>query len=115
MAGSPHAPPNATGEWGNQFHITGAVGRAQAIDEFRAKLIADPRKVARVRKELAGKRLGCFCAPRACHGHVLYAVANASREELGLQPFEESPRALNRALNSAWIDAVLPPGGPSTM
>jgi Domain of unknown function (DUF4326) len=29
--------------------------------------------------ELRGKVLGCWCAPRACHGDVLVRLANASR------------------------------------
>lgn len=31
--------------------------------------------------ELHGLVLGCWCAPRACHGDVLVRLANASMDE----------------------------------
>ncbi|HMH46961.1 MAG TPA: DUF4326 domain-containing protein, partial [Solirubrobacteraceae bacterium] len=31
--------------------------------------------------ELRGLALGCWCAPRACHGDVLVRLANASTAE----------------------------------
>ena len=35
------------------------------------------QKVAEdAKKELKGKTLGCFCAPKACHGDILLALAN---------------------------------------
>lgn len=43
-------------------------------DWLRRRIRADPEYAARVR-ELHGKRLFCFCAPRPCHGEVLAVVA----------------------------------------
>ena len=36
--------------------------------------------MARVRDELSGKRLGCFCAPLPCHGDVLAEIANSEHD-----------------------------------
>jgi len=32
--------------------------------------------------ELAGKRLGCFCAPKPCHGHALATLADSANAEV---------------------------------
>jgi hypothetical protein len=37
---------------------------------FLMRIMADPTFRARVEK-LRGKKLGCFCKPRACHGDVI--------------------------------------------
>jgi hypothetical protein len=71
------------GPWGNPFsylpHARGAVlvtSRDQAIARYEAWLLGQPQLVAKVRRELAGKILGCFCAPLPCHGNVLARIAN---------------------------------------
>lgn len=40
--------------------------RLQTDDEFKRRVLA-----------LNGKRLGCFCKPRACHGDIIAAYLNA--------------------------------------
>lgn len=50
--------------------------RAIAIARFEEWLMTDPDLVARVKRELRGKVLGCWCAPKACHAEVLARVAN---------------------------------------
>lgn len=42
------------------------------IEYFQSRLASDPTYRARV-LGLQGKRLGCFCAPARCHGHVIAA------------------------------------------
>jgi hypothetical protein len=37
--------------------------------------------VEKVKKELKGKVLGCWCKPLPCHGDVLKAVADETTEE----------------------------------
>jgi hypothetical protein len=85
------APPDAVyvgrgrgSSWGNPFAIgdphpvTGEpMNRAEAVWEHREWLLAQPDLVKRVRAELAGKHLVCFCFPAACHGDTLFEVANA--------------------------------------
>jgi hypothetical protein len=63
------------GEWGNPFAITG-YGRAGCMRRYLAFLEERPALVERVRAELAGKVLGCWCKPKQCHGDVLADLAN---------------------------------------
>lgn len=50
--------------------------REEAIRRFEEWLMGQPDLLARVRVELRGKRLACWCAPLACHGDVLARIAN---------------------------------------
>lgn len=60
--------------------------RQEAIRRFEEDLIADPLMMARVRLELRGKRLGCWCAPYPCHATVLAHYANLPLAEEPLPP-----------------------------
>lgn len=62
--------------WGNPFVIGRDGDRAEVIARFKAWLLGQPELLEAVRRDLAGKELVCFCAPAACHGDVLLAVAN---------------------------------------
>ncbi len=62
--------------WGNPFVIGRDGTRADVIARYEAWLLEQPELVDAL-PELAGKTLGCWCAPRACHGDVLARLANA--------------------------------------
>ena len=64
-------------KWGNPFVIGRDGDRGEVIEKYRAWLLEQPDMVDAVKRELAGKDLTCFCAPKACHGDVLLEVANA--------------------------------------
>lgn len=62
--------------FGNPF-VPGRDGsREEVIAKFETWLLAQPEKVALVKRFLKGKVLGCYCAPRACHADVLARIAN---------------------------------------
>jgi Domain of unknown function (DUF4326) len=61
--------------FGNPFVIGRDGDRAAVIARYRAWLLAQPALVERVRRELADKVLGCWCAPLPCHGDVLADIA----------------------------------------
>lgn len=63
-------------KWGNPFVIGRDGTRARVIERYREWLAGQPELLAAL-PELRGKVLGCFCAPLACHGDVLAALANA--------------------------------------
>jgi hypothetical protein len=63
------------GPWGNPFRIGADGDRQTVIEKYRAWLLARPELVERARRELAGKVLGCWCAPLTCHGDVLAAIS----------------------------------------
>ena len=67
--------------FGNPFEIGRDGTRAQVIDRYREWLAAPEQAELRdrVRRELRGHDLACWCAPHACHADVLLALANADR------------------------------------
>lgn len=72
--------------WGNPFsHLFGVAAkykvetREEAINEFaRWAESSDDFAAVWIREhvgELYGKRLGCWCAPKPCHGDILLRMA----------------------------------------
>jgi len=72
-----------TDQAGDTLAVVRVESRAEAIEAYRDWLggvrtvpgLAPPTREEIVR-ELRGKVLGCWCAPRPCHGDVLAAIAN---------------------------------------
>lgn len=69
-------------KWGNPFsHLEGTKAefmvdsREEAIKAYEEYLRFRPDLMADLH-ELRGKRLGCFCKPKACHGDVLARYAD---------------------------------------
>lgn len=56
--------------WGNPFVIGRDGTRKEVIRKYRMWIIGQPDLMNSL-DELKGKRLGCYCAPRPCHGDVL--------------------------------------------
>ena len=55
--------------------------RDEAIAELRAEIEGDPMLQARIREDLAGKNVACWCRlNEACHGDVLLEWANVKHE-----------------------------------
>lgn len=63
-------------KWGNPFVIGRDGSRDEVIARYREWLTRDRPDLVKGLGELRGKVLGCFCAPRACHGDVLVELAN---------------------------------------
>jgi|SRR5271155_3263948 len=71
--------------YGNPFsHLTGTLAqfkvstREEAVAAFR-RWIYNPENgelLQRVKTELKGKVLGCWCKPQSCHGDVLAEIAS---------------------------------------
>lgn len=62
-------------KWGNPFVVGKDGTRDEVIAKYEAWLDDRPDLLAAL-PELKGKVLGCWCAPRACHGDVLARRAN---------------------------------------
>ena len=60
--------------WGNPFIIGIHGSRSEVIEKFRQAIT--PNFEARIKAELKGKDLVCHCRPKACHGDVLFEIAN---------------------------------------
>ena len=71
------------GVWGNLYthiesHSPGAIRvatRDEAISRHEADVRADPELCARIKWELKGKVLVCWCHPLPCHGETLARIA----------------------------------------
>lgn len=59
------------GPWGNPFVIGEDGDRAEVIQRYEAWLLAQPEMIERMRSELRGKDLVCWCAPLPCHGNII--------------------------------------------
>jgi hypothetical protein len=68
-------------KWHNPFSVAscGAGGVELAVQKFEHYIRGRPDLLAAL-PELAGRRLGCWCAPGPCHGDVLVRLC---RERLG--------------------------------
>jgi hypothetical protein len=64
-------------KWGNPFSVE-RYGRAEAIEQYKRWVIkpAPARLRQEMREQLRGKDLECWCAPEACHAHVIAFIAN---------------------------------------
>lgn len=64
-------------KWGNPFPITKTNTREQVIAQYKEWITeGEGKHLLNDLHELAGKRLGCFCKPKACHGDVLVELFN---------------------------------------
>jgi len=56
--------------WGNPFILNKDGDRETVIKKYEKYIRQSPDLLIHLH-ELKGKRLGCFCKPKACHGDVL--------------------------------------------
>lgn len=67
-------------KWGNPFPITERNDRDYVImvHKIHINILIDQGTLTEKDfKELQGKRLGCFCKPKECHGDYLAQIADA--------------------------------------
>ena len=63
--------------FGNPFKPGHDGTRAEVILKFEEWVRSQPELVARIKQELRGRVLGCWCMPhQLCHGRVLAAIAD---------------------------------------
>lgn len=65
----------AESKWHNPFSMKSEADRDTVIQQYREWLHQQPKLMLAL-PELQRKRLGCWCAPKACHGDVLSLYAN---------------------------------------
>ena len=70
-------------KWGNPYsHLEGTKAeqlvpdRETAVLAYEAWLLMDNPLYDEAKRELKGKDLVCWCAPKACHANVLMRIAN---------------------------------------
>ena len=62
--------------WGNPFVIGKDGNRDQVIEKYKNWILSKPDLVKKVKQQLKGHNLVCFCAPKKCHGDILLHIAN---------------------------------------
>jgi len=69
--------------WGNSFSRKPGLAqfkvatKAEAINKHREWILSQPELISKIKKELRGKILGCWCDNvNACHGLILWKIAN---------------------------------------
>lgn len=64
------------GKWGNPFRLRRGAGmgeRKACIAKYLKWVVKQPHLMDAL-SQLQGKRLGCWCAPKPCHGDVLVSL-----------------------------------------
>ena len=59
----------------SKYPVVMVLTREEAIKRFEVDTRNDAELMARIKRELKGEVLGCYCKPEACHGDVLAAIA----------------------------------------
>ena len=97
--------PVTDATWGNPFVMrnNSEAERVRVIESYREWIMQQPELMQRAKIELRGKVLACWCAPLACHGHVLADIANVCEDSL-----PQAPQA-------SRIPTFLPPAPPMTV
>lgn len=65
--------------WGNPFKLRFPTDRQRVLKAYREWVYSDTQDAfrAEVKRDLKGKDLVCWCAPKPCHAYVLMEIANA--------------------------------------
>jgi hypothetical protein len=71
------------GPFGNPFgHKPGTLARfrvatrEEAIEKHAEWFLSNPELIERVKREMTGKAIGCWCAPQRCHCDIYAKVCN---------------------------------------
>ena len=62
--------------FGNPFPMHSEGERDKVCDQFEALVTSNPQFIASIKRELRGKDLVCWCAPKRCHADTLLRIAN---------------------------------------
>jgi hypothetical protein len=62
--------------FGNPFEIGPDGTREEVIEKYRKWIYTQPDLIKKIKEELKGKILACWCAPKDCHCEVIALIAN---------------------------------------
>ena len=72
------------GYFGNPFHMGSGISREDAVQKFQKYFTERIQKDSEFKRRvlaLTGKRLGCFCKPKPCHGDVIADWLNKKEQK----------------------------------
>ena len=83
-------------KWGNPFKLNKNNSRQQVLDLYK-KYVLSEKELTESLSELAGKVLGCHCAPDLCHAEVLHKLAGNTPiyKQYVFQSYSQQPLSLN--------------------
>jgi len=67
-------------KWGNPFIIGPDGDRTEVLKKYRVWIMENKELLDDV-GSLKGKTLGCWCAPKECHGDILAELAESIEDE----------------------------------
>ncbi len=75
-------------KWGNPFVMVDEsdTERERAIAAYREWVVKQPELMGSL-EELRGRRLGCWCAPKRCHGDVLVELIESPQKPVAAPAF----------------------------
>lgn len=62
-------------KWANPYVLDKEENREKVLEQYKKYLLNNDQLLLELH-ELKGKRLGCWCAPKLCHGDILAELAN---------------------------------------
>lgn len=65
-------------KYGNPYVIDRDGTREEVVEKYRKYIEGYPELIALVKRNLRGKNLVCYCAPKSCHGDILLEIANGN-------------------------------------
>jgi len=87
--------------WGNPYSLEDH-SRREALELYESYLRANAELIGKL-PDLHGKVLGCYCAPRPCHGDILAAFSTALVAEGELPEELFSASLFHRSGLADWI------------
>ena len=78
------AGPGEDGYFGNPFRMGNRTSRKDAVQKFQTYFTTRIAKDSEFKSQvlaLKGKRLGCYCKPKACHGDVIAGWLNKMEQK----------------------------------
>lgn len=63
-------------KWGNPFTLADYDNNRELVLKLYNQWLHDNKKLLSQLGELTGKVLGCYCAPKKCHGDLLARMSN---------------------------------------
>lgn len=64
-------PGYAQSEFHNMVRLRPGMSREECLALLRVEWEKTPQIYDRMRAQLLGRRIGCWCAPQLCHGHLI--------------------------------------------
>lgn len=55
----------------NPVRLVPGKSREECLEQLREHWLKSPELIERMRRDLLGKRVGCWCDPELCHGHLI--------------------------------------------